>query len=205
MHIDSPVAGYRARWSTDPTDTAALVSAAHTAYQARGCGSAASPESPPYAALLITDPSHELCAGFAVRLLDGVRGSLIEATLAWASSTEQRDVRASELLAANSIVALAFTGARRMVCTSADHSTGLWTRSGARPIEPAVSQPYPTPDYSTIRLAWEADGLPRRMDHRLLQLAIEQAAPHAWIRERLVALGVNPQWSNTLRQDSCHE
>lgn len=104
-----------------------------------------------------------------------------EASSAWAESgTSGGDVSVSDVIAAQPVVVLGLTGAPAMLASSADHTSGRWMRSGARPVEGVRSIPYPTSRYATIPLVWRRDGLLRRTDPRLAEIALQQVRSQGW-------------------------
>ena len=161
---------YSTLWTDASGDVAAVREGAERAYEVRGCDAALSRWRPDL--VLAVRREAELVGGFAVQRLSG---GVLEAGMAWSDSAgDVVGVRVSDILAANSIVALTLFEASEMSAWSSDHSSGLWVRSGARPVEPIHSRPWPSSAYSTIRMRWVTADLGTAMDVHLLELAYEQ-------------------------------
>ena len=170
MRIAGCVGPYSTLWTDDGADIAAVRQGAKRTYERRGCGAALPLWRPDF--VLAVRHDARLVGGFAVQKLSGGQ---LEAGMAWSDcSGDVVGLRVSDILAANSIVALTLFEASEMSAWSSDHSSGLWMRSGARPVEPIHSRPWPNCAYSTIRMRWTAEDLGTAMDVHLLEVAYEQ-------------------------------
>ncbi len=67
------------------------------------------------------------------------------------------------------IISIDLIGAAAMVGTSAQHTMGMWARSGCEVVCPDISVPYPNPSYKTVLVAHITANRKKLMDAQLLR------------------------------------